>query len=241
MQLYRSKTGNYIGSVYVVPPDKPGWYARIETNGSLTLNQANTFPGLEEQLRSLAANPAAYAADYGKMHGNCCFCSLPLSDKRSLEAGYGPVCAENYGLLYPKKKEGGKQQQASSFIPSVLAEEISRHLAMFTSSNDECYQHPLGMFNYSVGVKYLATAGNCYWLLDAIASWQLSSKVKNSPMNEGFQIWQLTRTEGTQAVLTGAWDTNQVVVTQEIEYTDFPISLIKLWLENGLLSLPNER
>ncbi|PHJ65051.1 hypothetical protein VF04_04030 [Nostoc linckia z7] len=118
---------------------------------------------------------------------------------------------------------------------------MSRELASFYGGSDNCYRHYSRFFNYSEGVKYLASEANCYWLLDAIASWQLSNEVKNSPMSEGFQIWELTRTDGNQAVLTGAWDTNQIVVTQEIEYTDFPLPKIKLWLSDEILCLPSER
>ncbi len=247
IQLYRSKSGNYPGSVYVKPIDRQGWYARIETDGSLTINKYNILPGLEDDLRSFAKNPISYVSSFGKLTGNCCFCSLPLTEDRSLEAGYGPICAEKYGLPYPEKKVKSKKKKPKAEEPEKqinteeLAEEISRELANFYGGNENCYRHYSRFFNYSEGVKYLAAKTNSYWLLDAIASWQLSNEVKNSPMSEGFQIWELTRTDGNQAVLTGAWDTNQIVVTQEIEYTDFPLPKIKLWLSDEILCLPSER
>jgi hypothetical protein len=51
-----------------------------------------------ELLRKLAADPHRVAAEYGNRFSECCFCGLPLKDDRSVAAGYGPVCAKNYGL-----------------------------------------------------------------------------------------------------------------------------------------------
>lgn len=39
----------------------------------------------------------------GKESGSCCFCSRELTDGRSVEKGYGPVCAGRYGLPWGKK------------------------------------------------------------------------------------------------------------------------------------------
>ena len=54
--------------------------------------------GLGAKLRAFAADPAGQAAEYGRLHGSCCFCNRTLTDERSTAVGYGPDCAENYGL-----------------------------------------------------------------------------------------------------------------------------------------------
>jgi len=41
---------------------------------------------------------AAVAAAHGHAHGWCIFCSLELTDERSVTAGYGPTCASKRGL-----------------------------------------------------------------------------------------------------------------------------------------------
>jgi len=51
-------------------------------------------------LKALAENPAAVAAAYGKLTGNCCFCGSNLSNARSTGVGYGKTCAEHYGLSW---------------------------------------------------------------------------------------------------------------------------------------------
>jgi len=54
--------------------------------------------GLGERLARFAADPAGEARTWGRLHGRCCFCNRPLRDTRSTEVGYGPDCADNYGL-----------------------------------------------------------------------------------------------------------------------------------------------
>lgn len=54
-------------------------------------------------LQAFAANPAEVAAAHGKLTGNCCFCHRQLTDERSTAIGYGPVCADNYGLPWGAK------------------------------------------------------------------------------------------------------------------------------------------
>lgn len=61
-----------------------------------------------EALREFAADPLRAAAAYGHAVGSCCFCGRELTDGRSVAMGYGPVCAEHYGL------EWGEQRAAQN-------------------------------------------------------------------------------------------------------------------------------
>ena len=49
-------------------------------------------------LKKFAEDPAGIAAQFGKHTGSCCFCGLTLTDRRSVDVGYGPICAGNWGL-----------------------------------------------------------------------------------------------------------------------------------------------
>lgn len=53
-------------------------------------------------LAELIAAPIATLAKHGKLLGACCFCRSTLSDERSTEMGYGPICAKNWGLPWGK-------------------------------------------------------------------------------------------------------------------------------------------
>jgi hypothetical protein len=49
-------------------------------------------------LATVAENPAAAAKAYGALNACCSFCNLPLTDAGSVAVGYGPVCADHWGL-----------------------------------------------------------------------------------------------------------------------------------------------
>jgi hypothetical protein len=79
------------------------WYGRVSPDGAWipARGAAALAAPLTALLTEFAANPAAVAKAHGKLTGNCCFCNKVLGkgkDKRSIGVGYGPDCAENYGL-----------------------------------------------------------------------------------------------------------------------------------------------
>jgi hypothetical protein len=73
------------------------WFGRVSTNGAFHPSR-NAPADLADKLRRFAADPAGEAAAYGRLHGACCFCNRALRDERSTTVGYGPDCAEHYGL-----------------------------------------------------------------------------------------------------------------------------------------------
>jgi hypothetical protein len=75
------------------------WYGRIDQQGRWSKSR-NVTPEVEELLTSLTRNPEEVAEMYGRLTNHCCFCGRELTDPRSVEVGYGPVCAQNYGLSW---------------------------------------------------------------------------------------------------------------------------------------------
>ncbi len=111
-------------------------------------------------------------------------------------------------------------------------------LDSFTGS-ENLYSHWLGI-KYTEGVKYLATKGEAFWLLDAIASHQTKQLLAKASFQD-FQLWELTVSEDKEAVMTCREDTTAgPAVRQEIPYTDFPLAAIKLYLVQKVLLLPSE-
>lgn len=53
-------------------------------------------------LSDFSANPLGTVVAYGQLTGQCCFCRLTLTDDRSVEKGYGPICAGNWNLPWGK-------------------------------------------------------------------------------------------------------------------------------------------
>jgi len=123
---------------------------------------------------------------------------------------------------------------------TALADELAAGLAGFYGG-DTIYRHGLGI-RYTSGVRYLAETAGAYWLIDAIASYQPSFR-RNCRLQE-FQLWELkVDLEQRSCVLTcreDSGDSDLPVVTQKIEYTDFPLDYMKLYLEDGVLLLPSE-
>jgi Family of unknown function (DUF6011) len=73
------------------------YYGRIDLDGKVHDGRDMTAT-IMQLLRTFADNPAGVAAAYGKRTGACCFCSRELETRESLAVGYGPTCAEHYGL-----------------------------------------------------------------------------------------------------------------------------------------------
>ena len=95
------------------------------------------------------------------------------------------------------------------------------------------------------GVVALAEAAECFWLLDAIISYSNDKRIPNP----NFQVWKLTLTKDDDkkdAVLESLNDNKKVVIRQNIEFTDFPLDEITLWVVGGepqglnVIMLPSE-
>ena len=55
-------------------------------------------PEVVELVTQFGDDPELVAMQYGRENHVCCFCMRGLTDKRSTDVGYGPVCADRYGL-----------------------------------------------------------------------------------------------------------------------------------------------
>lgn len=89
------------GTVHVTdgrPFGESTWFGRIDpaTGSFFASRQADA--GVRSILVALAADPAAVAGQHGIATGECCFCARALSTRESRSVGYGPICAERYGL-----------------------------------------------------------------------------------------------------------------------------------------------
>lgn len=94
------------GSVMITENEKQAdgryvWVGRITVDGkfipgkNVAEDKMSTFVAA---LTLFAADPAGVAKAYGIKTGHCCFCARELTDKVSVGLGYGPICAERWGL-----------------------------------------------------------------------------------------------------------------------------------------------
>lgn len=76
-------------------------YATIDSRGIFRVSQftdAKLVPKIREELLAFEVDPHKAAGVEGHATGSCCFCGRHLDTKESVAAGYGPVCANKYGL-----------------------------------------------------------------------------------------------------------------------------------------------
>jgi hypothetical protein len=99
----------------------------------------------------------------------------------------------------------------------------------------ENYWQYMGGLKLTDGVKFLAYEGKCGWLLDIIASYQ--PKVWNEP----FQVWNLKVSQDNKAVVTMTdGNSDKAIITQKIDYTDFAMPSVKLYVIDKVALLPSE-
>ena len=121
----------------------------------------------------------------------------------------------------------------------TIKQEILEVLGGFSGA-DDYYKH--GTINLTNGVFYLAKSAEAFWLLDIIDSLRFCKKVKN----ESFVVFNLTvdtkrtKKQKFDAIFTADDGNGNILYTQKIIYTDFPLNSIKLYFQNNVLMLPGE-
>ena len=113
LRLQRAGEASRHSGALNITNDKPYgqniWYGRIRRDGSYepsrnvpwdttTEHWEQTQREIRELLEQFAIAPMAFAAIQGKRQNFCCFCRAELTNPGSIHWGYGPICAENFGL-----------------------------------------------------------------------------------------------------------------------------------------------
>lgn len=75
------------------------FFGRIDANGDFFATRT-ADKDVQALVTEFADSPAETAGRYGRLTGGCSFCNHKLDDNRSLEVGYGPVCAKRFGLVW---------------------------------------------------------------------------------------------------------------------------------------------
>jgi len=91
--------GRNAGAIYVQRGDRT-YIGKIVSGGFFPVREAGDTTREAALLASLANDPEQVARVHGHATGACCFCSRDLTDARSVGVGYGPICAENFGLAW---------------------------------------------------------------------------------------------------------------------------------------------
>ena len=88
------------------------------------------------------------------------------------------------------------------------------------------------------GCKYVRDVCKANWLFDAILSYQCEPILKGV----NFQVWELKQLKKDLTwQLTCREDRNKKpLIKQSIEYSDFPLDYIKIWVIDKVALLPSE-
>jgi hypothetical protein len=87
-------TGKNPGCIYVKVDGE--YVGKILPNG--TFQSVKFCSEVAAYLSDLNLDVVGTVKAYGHRTGNCCFCARHLEDGRSVAVGYGPTCADNFGL-----------------------------------------------------------------------------------------------------------------------------------------------
>jgi hypothetical protein len=117
---------------------------------------------------------------------------------------------------------------------------IERNLSQFHGT-EEYHKHlfpgksPLLLTD---GCKYVRDDLQSNWLFDAILSYQTHKAL----LNVNFQIWELKHLKKDLTwLLTCREDVGRKpLISQSIEFSDFPVDYIKIWVIDKVALLPSE-
>ena len=128
--------------------------------------------------------------------------------------------------------------------------ELVRDYERQTIGSENMHKHPFLPLIHTDGIEFLAETCGAYWLIDAIASYQTSARVRR----ESFQVWRLRApAKDEDPWILDCWDdtpedkspttNSRRLVSQKIPYSDFPRELcpFECWVESGTLMLKAER
>lgn len=84
------------------------------------------FEEVREVLLALARDPSRVLAQHGIATGVCCYCGRPLSTAESRSVGYGPICAEQFGLPWGDTSVADAADAAAKITAAELTQQGAR-------------------------------------------------------------------------------------------------------------------
>lgn len=120
----------------------------------------------------------------------------------------------------------------------MTTQEFQDTLQIF-SGTEEYFIHKSvdgGKLLLTEGCNFVREEANAYWLFDLILSYQSHRCM----YEQYFQAWKLQK-QVNDTWLIVCYDGNDyILVSQQIPYSDFPISYISIWIMGNVALLPSE-
>lgn len=87
-------------------------YGFIGNTGAGRINRESP-PEIKKLILEVAKNPTEAAKLSGQAYKYCCYCGLELTNKSSVYHGYGPICADNWGLPWGDTGDAKDEEDAA--------------------------------------------------------------------------------------------------------------------------------
>jgi len=120
-------------------------------------------------------------------------------------------------------------------------EEILKDLEQFHGS-ETIYKIPLIQTRYTEGLKYLANAAECYWLITDVSAIARSLMAKSYFITVDFRRLPEDNQDftGYEAEIQYSDGDGNIFETHRYNVTDFPLDELRLFFVDGTLMLPGE-
>ena len=120
------------------------------------------------------------------------------------------------------------------------AANIQATLPSFIGSCSKWRHALVHSFLYTEGVAYVAESAEAFWLIDLVASYLTIQRVRE----QDFQYWTFRFENNAGVAIMTDGNTDEPIVTQTIEFTDFPLPSIEFYVcfdgETWTMMLPSE-
>ncbi len=109
IQVHHADGGSFAGQLVVSDGAKFPDRKLFGTIVDCRLKPARLCPEwVPAALEAVADDPEGMAQAYGQLTETCCFCARELTTGESCAVGYGPDCAEKYGLPWGQRRVNTK-------------------------------------------------------------------------------------------------------------------------------------
>jgi hypothetical protein len=142
------------------------------------------------------------------------------------------------GILLCKRQTNSLKTNLNPFLPMKKdLDTILVELSYFNGTEGyHSYKIPTKQeYFLTDGVSYLCKTCECFWLVDYLISLQNHSLIKD----QQFQVWRLYIVDNKWNI-TCEDGNKKILYHSQIDFSDFPLNGITVWLIDGIILLPSE-
>lgn len=198
--------------IYINDKDRKRWSEQRGRDvkkgyGFIALADKNTFvfskyvdrdllPHVVATLKAFENDPHKISALEGHATGNCCFCGIKLTTAASVAVGYGPICAEHYGLPHGGGSNANNVHEAmqnwrdNPANAEYVAEEKEAIEGMTRNGSlKECWRIEYELMSGKTGVHYVMSEDEARCTFDTMPTSGFVSALLIDPEGKCRDSW----------------------------------------------------